>query len=229
MLTQFYQSFFTSNFRKREIIAIVIALAFHFFGFFGMQNNIAFFYNTTLLNLIICSLLIIYTHASLHKSFFIFVGLAFIIGFGAELIGVNTSMLFGTYTYGKVLGWGIGGVPFTIGLNWFVILYCCAMLAHKVLHRLRLHLPNSILRTFLFASVTASIATLFDFIIEPGATKLLFWSWANNQIPIYNYICWWACSFIIAIIFSIFISEKNNRFAIWLLAIQAVFFIGMRW
>jgi bisanhydrobacterioruberin hydratase len=229
MLAKIFSSLFKTPIRTREIIALTIAIAFHFFGFIGMQNNIAFFYITTPINLIICTALIIYTHPSLNKSFYIFVGLAFIIGYVSELIGVNTSLLFGTYTYGKVLGWGIAGVPFTIGLNWFVILYCCAMLAHKVLHRTRLHLPNSITRTILFASITASIATLFDYCIEPGATKLLFWTWKNNHIPVYNYICWWLCSFVIALLFSVFITQKNNRFAIWLLVIQALFFVGMRW
>jgi bisanhydrobacterioruberin hydratase len=208
------------------MIALAISIAFHFFGFIGMQNNILFFYNSTPLNLIICSLLIIYTHSSINKKFYVFGSLAFAIGFSAELIGVNTSLLFGTYTYGNVLGWGIRGVPFTIGLNWFVILYCCSMLTHKLLFRLRIHLPNSYWRTFLFATITASIATFFDFLIEPGATKLLFWTWANNQIPIYNYVCWWGCSFVIGILFSVFISQTNNRFAVWLLLIQVLFFVG---
>jgi bisanhydrobacterioruberin hydratase len=210
---------------SKPILAFCIAFAFHFFGYIGMQNNIAFFYNCTPLHILVCSCCLLYTHPIDNNKFYIFAILAFCIGFGAEWIGVNTGFLFGDYWYGKVMGWGIGGVPFSIGLNWFTVLYCCGVLAQQFFSITN---KPSIINGLLFSAITATLATLFDYCIEPGATKLLFWSWQNNSIPTYNYICWWGCSFVIAYLFYYLIGSVKNNFAIWLLAMQLLFFILMK-
>ncbi len=36
----------------------------------------------------------------------------------SEIIGVNSALLFGDYSYGSVLGLKIGGVPVLIGVTW---------------------------------------------------------------------------------------------------------------
>ena len=54
--------------------------------------------------------------------FFIF---AFSIGFLVEVIGVNYGIIFGNYTYGKVLGFKVLNVPLMIGVNWFFLSIAC--------------------------------------------------------------------------------------------------------
>ena len=42
----------------------------------------------------------------------------FIAGIIIEIIGVNTGLIFGNYSYGKGLGIKIWGTPLLIGINW---------------------------------------------------------------------------------------------------------------
>ena len=52
-----------------------------------------------------------------------------------ELVGTKTGMLFGDYSYGKVLGPALQGVPLIIGINWFIMMYCCGTTIHALLQR----------------------------------------------------------------------------------------------
>jgi bisanhydrobacterioruberin hydratase len=220
---------------KRERIALYVALAFHVFGCIGILNNIAFFVNNTALNLWVCFALILFTHRTYNKFFTIFVFFAFGLGMVVEVIGVNTGMLFGNYKYGAVMGIGIKGVPITIGLNWFVTLYCCCV-AFASFQRKALKNMEALGRTpphkylnISFIADTAGMAVLFDWIMEPIATKLGFWQWfPNNEIPSYNYVCWFIFSLPIALFFKGCKVDDNNKFAIHLLMIQAMFFLILR-
>jgi putative membrane protein len=82
------------------------------------------------------------------------------IGFITEWIGVNTGMLFGQYTYGSVMGWGLGGVPFTIGCNWFVVVYASCVASNLVINYFFKTNKTKMLEAMLFSTVAASIATL---------------------------------------------------------------------
>jgi bisanhydrobacterioruberin hydratase len=212
----------------KQSIAFIIAFAFHFFGLIGIHFSIAFFYDSTPLHLLVCAALLVYTHSPHTKSFYIFAIIAFMIGFITEWIGVNTGMLFGHYTYGTVMGWGWGGVPFTIGCNWFVVVYASCILSNYFFNTFLIKSKTKTWVAILFSTVAASIATLFDYCIEPGATKLLFWSWQNNYIPAYNYACWFGISFIISFFYFFLIKSSNNFFAIGLLLMQLLFFILMQ-
>ena len=71
----------------------------------------------------------------------------------------------------------------------------------------------------------ATIATCFDFILEPVAVKLHFWSWNNGQIPLFNYICWFTISTVLLGVKMYFKAIRFNVFATSLLIIQALFFL----
>src|SRR5215210_910484 len=116
-------------------IATFIAVLFHVSGFIGMfTSKYSWFVANTSLNLLIMFALILWTHPGKNAAFFAFVFICFVAGMLTEIIGVNTSLLFGKYEYGKVLGSGILNVPWLIGINWFTIIYCCGVaIAH--LHR----------------------------------------------------------------------------------------------
>ncbi|MDG5766793.1 carotenoid biosynthesis protein [Balneolales bacterium ANBcel1] len=105
-----------------------------------------------------------------------------------EAAGVYTGLLFGTYEYGDVLGSTILGVPPIIGLNWVMVVLGAAGIAGRFLKR---PLPAAL--------ATAVLAVAFDFIMEPVAIQLGYWSWGGNgDIPLQNYGMWAVASFVLS-------------------------------
>jgi bisanhydrobacterioruberin hydratase len=231
-----YKQIFTSNYNEREQYALIVAIAFHLFGLIGMLMGISFFKNSTPIHLLVCTLLIMYTHRKPNLPFFSFAIFAFGLGMIVEILGVNTGIFFGDYAYGQVMGPMFKGVPFTIGLNWFVVLYMCAVLfgsfqrmSLRKMAQLGMPEPNKIYLIFSFITNVAGLAVLFDWILEPAAIKLGFWQWKpNNEIPLYNYMCWAIFSLPIAAIAKYTQIELINKFAIHLLMIQTLFFLILR-
>lgn len=75
----------------------------------------------------------------------------------------------------------------------------------------------------------ATLAVVFDWLMEPVAVKLGFWNWdGDGSIPLYNYVCWLMISMLLLTIFHFLRFDKENKFAINLLLIQALFFLILR-
>jgi putative membrane protein len=75
----------------------------------------------------------------------------------------------------------------------------------------------------------ACLAVFFDWLMEPVAVKLGFWIWkGDGAIPFYNYICWLMISLLLLSIFNFAGFRKENKFAVNLLLIQALFFLILR-
>lgn len=94
-----------------------------------------------------------------------------------EIIGVNTGILFGDYAYGTVMGPKLLGVPFLIGINWFVIVFCCGSLMQELNKVMLAKYEAPIPRTIVKWSVVidgAVMATFFDWLMEPVAIHLGF-------------------------------------------------------
>ncbi len=224
-----------SKFSKYQI-ATAVAVLFHTIGLIGILfSKNPFFINSTPLNLILSVALLIWTQSDKNFSFFIFLLSTLIIGFTVEVIGVNTGYLFGEYTYGKALGPQACNVPFIIGLNWFIIIYCCGVSVHMFLQRLISKLKegvdrsSNLLRIMSVIVDGATLALLLDMLIEPVAIKLGFWSWAEDgSVPFFNYISWFIISCLLLAIFQFCNFNKQNKFAINLLLIQAMFFLILR-
>jgi putative membrane protein len=209
---------------------LFIALLFHVTGLLGILFTPYkdWFVNNTPVVLLTMFLLLTNTQIKSFKAYIIFSFIAFITGMVTEIIGVNTGLLFGHYEYGQVLGPKIYGVPFLIGLNWFVIVYCSGALLTQCLALLQNKLNVKI--TGFAASIFviiggATVATCFDFILEPVAAKLHFWSWENGQIPLLNYLCWFIISAILLVVKMYFKTIRINAFATNLIMIQALFFL----
>ena len=165
-------------------------------------------------NLLIAFIVLFISLRSTKSSFLVFMSLAFIIGFTAELIGVHTGLLFGNYNYGANLGLKFLEVPLIIGVNWGVLAVTSASLTEKITGKLSVKVMlNSFLMVF------------FDFIMEPVAMKSDFWSWENNEIPLYNYICWFVVSLIIQFILLFFFKFESNKVFKSLFIIQLFFFL----
>jgi putative membrane protein len=209
---------------------LFIALLFHITGLLGILFTPYkdWFINNTPVVLLTMFLLLTNTQIKSFKAYIFFSFIAFITGMVTEIIGVNTGLLFGHYQYGQVLGPKIYGVPFLIGLNWFVIVYCAGALLTEVIELLqnKFNIKITKLASSIFVIIAgATVATCFDFILEPVAAKLQFWTWQNGQIPMLNYLCWFIISAFLLGVKMFFIKDKINTFASILLIIQALFFL----
>lgn len=129
-------------------------------------------------------LLTIYLLSLYHENYdcrtwFAF-GLVYLIGFGVEVIGVNTGMIFGSYRYGQGLGVHLFNTPLLIGLNWLFLAYCSSSIADRIT-------SNSLLRWVISPSLMLS----YDLLLEQLAPRMDMWSWSGDEVPLRNYIAWW--------------------------------------
>lgn len=217
-------------------IAIFIAILFHVSGLIGILFTPYqhWFVQNTPLNLVVMFLLLIYTQPNKNKQFFLFVSIAFLAGMGTEIIGVNTGKLFGHYKYGLVMGKQLSGVPFLIGINWFVVVFCSGVIMHKLNSWIEDKYLGAgiqmrpIVQTISFVFDGALLATLFDYNLEPVAIKLNFWQWHNNVIPLYNFACWFIISAALLAVFKALNFNKANQFAVHLFIIQFLFFVALQ-
>ena len=217
-------------------IATALAILFHFFGIIGILFwDREIFVRATPLNLLLMFILLIWVQKEKNGTFLFFVFIAFVIGFLAEMIGVNTGLLFGNYSYGKTLGVKLLQVPLIIGVNWFVTIYCSGITIHTILNKLVKGVSvqnerlSASLKVFSIIIDGAILATLFDWLMEPIAIRLGFWNWKEDgSIPVYNYLCWFIISAALLAVFQILNFKKENKFAINLLLIQVMFFLLLR-
>ncbi len=210
--------------------ATFITLLFHTAGCIGMFTAYRqWFINNTPLNLTIAFVLILITQSK-NLAFFIFLLLCFVTGMVVEMVGVHTGLLFGNYSYGDILGRKINHVPWLIGINWFIVMYCCGIIVTYLNTWIQgkyieagKSLPSAVL-ILSFVMDAAMLATFYDWIMEPVAIDLGFWKWTNDQIPIYNYTCWFVISALLLVVFKQLRFNKENLFAVHLFIIQVLFF-----
>lgn len=180
--------------------------------------NREFFVGFTAVNLLLMFILLIWNETELHFTFLKAILFAFTAGLFSEIIGVNTGVLFGDYHYSKVFGEKLMGVPILIGLNWFCIVYASFQVVLQLIKSVHLN-------RVAVALLTALMATIFDFVMEPVAIQLGFWQWHTPEIPFLNYACWFSISFLIASFFHWIGVKKSNPFAFYLFFTQFLFFV----
>jgi bisanhydrobacterioruberin hydratase len=199
--------------------SLFVTLLVHVSGAIGMTFfNREFFVGFTAVNLLLMFILLLWNETELRFTYLKAILFAFVAGLFAEIIGVNTGILFGDYHYSKIFGEKLMGVPILIGLNWFCIVYASFQVVLKFIKLAHLN-------GFAIAFLTAFLATLFDFVMEPVAIELGFWQWHTPEIPFLNYACWFIISFLIALFFHWIGVKKNNPFAVYLFFIQLLFFV----
>ena len=202
--------------------AIFLAVLVHFSGAIGIAFfKPSFFVPFTPVNLFLMLLMLILNEQPINFRFVQAFLMAVVVGMTTEMIGVNTGLLFGNYSYGEIFGRKLFGVPVLIGINWFCIVYASYVIA--VAFRRKRSGGKAMV-----ALLTASIATAFDWIMEPVAMKLGFWNWSNGQIPLFNYASWFVISFAVSIAFGYLKIEANNKFAPYFLMVQVLFFLFLR-
>ena len=229
------------NIITRQQIATFIALAFHVSGFIAIAVfKSPLFISLTPLNLFVCVILIFWTQQKINTPFVIFCLCSYAAGFTAELIGINTGVLFGNYSYGHVLGPQFKGVPWMIGVQWMVTLYCIGIsmnMLHQKLAKAQIDLSSTAVEQKALAKRSerwrflstvidgALLAVLFDYVVEPAAKTLGYWHWNDDSIPKSNYYSWWIVSVVILVLFHFLSFKKQNLFAVHLLLIQFMFFL----
>lgn len=128
-----------------------------------------------------------YHQNNLNNKTVIVFSIIYFCGFAVEVAGVNTSLIFGEYFYGKSLGPKLFETPLIIGLNWLFLCY----VTNSMLEKIKI---NNVFKV-IFAS---SLMLIYDIVLEQVAPILDFWYWKNNIVPLQNYIAW----FVIALIFN---------------------------
>lgn len=221
---------------SRQNISTFIAILFHVSGVIGIlfTSHSNWFIRNTPLNLCLMGLLLVWNQPQKNLAFWGFAGIAFLVGMGTEMIGVNTGRLFGHYQYGTVLGGKLNGVPWLIGLNWFFVVFCSGTIMAKFQQWFKQKIekegqgfPPKLAALSLIVD-GAILATFFDWLIEPVASKLGFWQWHNSEVPVYNYACWFLISAVLLMVYRWLSFEKDNYFAVHLFIIQALFFLALR-
>ncbi|MFK7908628.1 MAG: carotenoid biosynthesis protein [Chitinophagales bacterium] len=189
----------------KSSIAIFTILLFHTAGlpFIIYEGTRSLFLSFTPFTLTLSACLLLWNHKDWSPSLLLFALTSAIGGFGIEVIGVQTGILFGSYEYGSVLGWKFLGVPLVIGVNWLMCSYCCGVLANRFVGL------NDLIKAFM----GASLMVLLDVVIEPVAIKMDFWQWQNNHIPLWNYGTWFIASFALLLLFQKLSFNKQNPVA----------------
>jgi putative membrane protein len=190
--------------------------------FFNIFGSILLFFDPfkeivltlTPVNLLTMLVLFFWGNANLSINLFKTISLIYVIGVLVEIIGVNSSVVFGEYYYGQALGLQIFGTPLIIGVNWLTLSLATFGISSYIFRHGWL--------IVLFAS-TLMVAT--DFIIEPLAGVLDFWYWSSGKIPLQNYIAWFFVSLIIQFILVKGKIKLNTKLCFSLLFSQVVFFL----
>jgi putative membrane protein len=192
---------------------------FHIVGLYGFLNSELelLFIALVPYHLLLMLGLLIYSTNDFSKNIKIFAVIIYLAGFFIEVIGVNTGLIFGDYSYGEALGLKVLSTPLLIGVNWLILVYCTGVLLDY------LKIKNSLI----FSLIGALILLGIDFLIEPVAIRFNYWSWSGGQIPLQNYIGWYIFSFLLFFVFKGLDFNKDNKAAIVLLFAQIGFFLGL--
>ncbi len=201
---------------RKPNILIAVIVVFYTVGIVGMSlpDQRDYFASLSFLNLLLSFGIVLLARKVAIKRFIGFLAFCFSIGFVAELIGVHTGLLFGSYHYGENLGVKVFEVPIIIGLNWGILVVISASLVERF--------QMSVYFKVLLAT---TLMVFLDFLMEPIANDLDFWHWRNDQIPLYNFVCWFVISLILQYFYFNFnkLAESNRVFNV-LYTVMVVFF-----
>lgn len=148
--------------------------------------------------------------------------------FVAEATGVATGLVFGEYVYGPVMGARWLGVPLVIAFNWVMVVHGCVCVAGRMVPR-----RFGGLRVHAVVGLAALGAVLFDGLLEPVAIRLDYWQWAGGNVPMLNYVAWFAIAALAAPFHPRVLRQAHGlgsegRLAAFYVAAQAVFFLVLR-
>ena len=185
-------------------------------GVIGIHWNVhPAFILLTPLNLVASLVIALHFHKKWTSRLSQFLVLSYVLGFTAELFGVQTGILFGDYTYGKVLGPKVWGTPILIGVNWMLVSYTVGMAV------------NAVATGWSWpwrAVAGAGLLVVLDLFIEPVAIAHGFWEWDGGEVPLRNYLGWFLVALPLQAFFAYHFSGQKNKVAALLFILQFAFF-----
>jgi putative membrane protein len=200
--------------KYRVLLSIGLMLVLYAVGLVGLNGaHRDWFLSATPITLGMTLGLLLLNHEDWRPSFWIFMFATMLLGFGMEVLGVKTGLIFGEYAYGSSLGWKLFEVPLLIAGNWLLLTYS----AGAVLARMKWHWLPKLL-------IAASLLCALDFLIEPVAMALDFWQWEGGIVPMRNYVAWWLLGAVMLGLFFGLKFEKHNKLAPAVLGLQLAFF-----
>jgi putative membrane protein len=223
----------TSSINRRKA-ATAAAIVIHVAGAIGILLQAEWFVRMTPVNLVVMLLLTLWTTGEPSRNLLRFFAAAWTVGMATEMIGTNTGILFGDYAYGAVLGPGILGVPLLIGCNWFLILRTSSGVATRLAAVLK---PGgggngtaaATSEPWTIPLLGALLATFFDWVMEPVAVRLGYWTWrGDGSIPALNYLTWFGVAWLLLSLSARLRLSDANPFPARLYLIQLVFFLLLR-
>ena len=145
-------------------------------------------------------------------------GATFIVTLALEIVGVATGWVFGSYDYGATLGSQVLGAPLLIGINWTLVILGALAAAERLTGR---PVPAAV--------IAALLCVVFDYIMEPAAIALDYWSWEGDTIPLQNYLAWGVIALVFAGLFKRMRLTSNHPLPLAILIVQGLFFLLLRW
>lgn len=203
---------------NKEQFSIALILTMHVFGAVVIGGNlIDNFVLLTPFNLLMSLGILFWNESNKNINLLVVSVLSFMVGLGMEIIGTNTGLIFGEYAYGRTLGFQVGHVPLIIGANWLMLVYATAAVVNSFAEQ-----QHFIIK----AALSAGLMVFLDFFIEPVAMQYDFWSWANDYIPIQNYVAWFVIAFVLLLVTHRILLIKSKT-AIALFIAQLLFFVSL--
>lgn len=207
---------FNLNFLKEEKEVRKFFIIFYIIGFLGITipyTRNLFIFLTPFALLISFAFIILFHQEKINAKIIIVLISIFCTGFFIEVIGVNTGMIFGSYSYGKGLGLKLLRTPLIIGINWLLLVYCTASIFEK--------LPVSVFFKILFASL---LMVMYDLIMEQVAPHLQMWFFDGGKVPLKNYLSWFIISILMHSIIKLTGVKTTNKLADLIFYCQLSFF-----
>jgi putative membrane protein len=197
-----------------EVLAIYIT------GFFLLAGILQYWFGLTyvlqltpLIIGVLAAVTILYWNPPAQRKLWLVIS-ALSIGMVAEIIGVQTGLLFGEYSYGTVLGLKVFGVPLLIGVTWALV----TVSAWQIVSYSTFGKVAKII-------LASCLVVLFDLVLEQYATAFGLWKWQDGIIPLKNYITWFVVSGTLFTLYSFYSKqEKPSIYGATVLPAMTVFF-----
>lgn len=200
------------KFLKRTIVALIIV---HSVGVIGIPIciNRPGVFSVSWVFLVASILLLAMFHRKFKWNELLPAIAIILLGYGAEVFGVNTGYLFGDYYYGGSLGIKVFSVPLIIGLNWLMLTYVTKIIAQQLISYRAMQVV-----------VGSLLMVGYDFLLEIPAERLNMWHWINGAPDYHNFLGWFLVAAIAHILFINKDIEFKNKLALPLFVIQLCFF-----
>jgi len=201
--------------KRSEMTGIGILVIFHLVGLIGfhIEKWTPLFERLVPFNLLLSVAVLTYFHTPKNKKWLFFASVVVLVGFGIEVLGVQTGKIFGVYAYDYALGPKIAKTPPMIGVNWLMLVYAVGMTA-------TIFTQSTLYRVLL----GTTIMVLLDLLIEPMAIDHHLWRWEQVAVPLQNYIAWGFCSAMFMLFFHLIYTDEYNPIALPFVIVQLLFF-----